>query len=89
MNGQLALSRIPQIGRLTPNIYFSHGDSGHGVTTTQLLGRLVAEAICGDTGRFDHFANLPYFPFPGGRLLRVPFSTLGSWYYIARDRLGL
>jgi gamma-glutamylputrescine oxidase len=88
-NFALTLSRIPQIGRLTPNIYFSHGDSGHGVTTTQLLGRLVAEAICGDTVRFDHFASLPYFPFPGGRLLRVPFSTLGSWYYIARDHLGL
>ena len=85
----LTLARIPQIGRLTPNIYFSHGDSGHGVTTTQLLGRLLGEAVQGQLGRFDLFAALPYHPFPGGRAFRVPLSVLGSWYYAVRDRLGV
>lgn len=84
----LTLTRIPQIGRLAPNIYFSHGDSGHGVTTTQLLGRLLAEAVRGQLSRFDLLADLPYHPFPGGRAFRVPLSVLGSWYYAARDRLG-
>lgn len=85
----LTLSRVPQIGRLSPNIYFSHGDSGHGVTTTQLLGRLLGEAIGGQLDRFDLFAALPYHPFPGGRAFRVPLSVLGSWYYSVRDRLGM
>jgi gamma-glutamylputrescine oxidase len=85
----LTLSRIPQIGRLSPNIYFSHGDSGHGVTTTQLLGRLLGEAVRGQMARFDLFAGLPYSPFPGGRAFRVPLSVLGSWYYSIRDRLGI
>ena len=85
----LTLTRIPQIGRLAPNIYFSHGDSGHGVTTTQLLGRLLGEAIRGQVERFDLFAALPYVPFPGGRAFRVPLSVLGSWYYSVRDRLGV
>lgn len=85
----LTLTRIPQIGRLAPNVYFSHGDSGHGVTTTQLLGRLLGEAVRGQLERFDLFAALPYYPFPGGRTFRVPLSVLGSWYYAIRDRIGI
>lgn len=85
----LTLTRIPQIGRLSPNVYFSHGDSGHGVTTTQLLGKLLGEAVTNQLDRFDLFASLPYYPFPGGRAFRVPLSVLGSWYYAIRDRLGV
>ncbi|WP_041795009.1 NAD(P)/FAD-dependent oxidoreductase [Pararhodospirillum photometricum] len=85
----LTLTRIPHIGRLSPSIWFSHGDSGHGVTTTQLLGRLLAEGVHGQRDRFDAFARLPALPFPGGRTFRVPLTRLGAWYYSWRDRLGI
>lgn len=88
-NFALTLTRFPQIGRLSPRVYFSHGDSGHGVTTTHLLGRLLGEAVAGTASRFDVFANLPYYPFPGGKMLRVPLTMLGSWYYRFRDRMGI
>jgi gamma-glutamylputrescine oxidase len=88
-NFALTLTRFPQIGKLAPKVYFSHGDSGHGVTTTHLLARLLAESVTGDNSRFDVFAGLPYFPFPGGKLLRVPLTVAGSWWYRARDRLGV
>lgn len=85
----LTLSRVPQFGRLDGSVYFIHGYSGHGVTCTQLAGRLIAEALDGDASRFDAFANLPYMPFPGGRLLRVPLTVMGAWWYNLRDRLGM
>ncbi len=88
-NFALTLTRIPHIGRLSDNIYFSHGDSGHGVTTTQLLGRILAEAVAGHSGRFDVWSSLPNFPFPGGKTFRVPLTMLGAWWYGLRDRLGL
>ncbi len=88
-NFALTLSRIPHVGRLSPTVYFSHGDSGHGVTTTQLLGRILGEAVAGDTQRFDVWASLPNFPFPGGRTFRVPLTMLGAWWYGLRDRLGI
>jgi gamma-glutamylputrescine oxidase len=88
-NFALTLTRFPQMGRLSPSVYFSHGDSGHGVTTTHLLGRLLGEAVAGTAERFDVFANLPYYPFPGGKALRVPLTVLGSWYYRFRDRMGI
>jgi gamma-glutamylputrescine oxidase len=88
-NFALTLTRFPQIGKLSPKVYFSHGDSGHGVTTTHLLARLLAESVTGDNTRFDVFSNLPYFPFPGGKLFRVPMTVAGSWWYRARDALGV
>lgn len=88
-NFLLTLSRLPEVGRLDHNIYFSQGCSGHGVTYTHLIGRVLAEAIRGQTGRFDVFAGLPHYPFPGGRLFRVPFTALAAWYYSLRDKLGV
>lgn len=88
-NFSLTLTRLPQAGRLGSNIYYSQGCSGHGVTYTHLAGRLLAEAISGQSQRFDAFASLPHYPFPGGRLFRVPMLTLGAWWYGVRDRLGV
>jgi len=88
-NFALTLTRFPQIGKLAPRVYFSHGDSGHGVTTTHLLARLLAESVTGDNSRFDVFAGLPYFPFPGGKMFRVPMTVAGSWWYRLRDSLGV
>lgn len=39
--------------------------SGHGITFTHLIGRLLAEVIAGQAARFDAFARLPHYPFPG------------------------
>ncbi|GAB7530268.1 FAD-binding oxidoreductase [Pseudomonas sp. 3A(2025)] len=87
-NFLLTLSRLPQVGRLGDNIYYSQGCSGHGVTYTHLAGKLLAETLRGQAERFDAFANLPHYPFPGGQLLRTPFTALGAWYYSLRDKLG-
>ena len=88
-NFALSFSRVPQMGRLGTNTYFAHGYSGHGVTGSHLFGRILSEAVDADLTRFDVFANLPWFPFPGGRMLRVPYSVVGSWYYAFRDRVGV
>jgi gamma-glutamylputrescine oxidase len=88
-NFALSFSRVPQMGRLGSNTYFAHGYSGHGVTGSHIFGRILSEAIDGDKTRFDVFAKVPWYPFPGGRMLRVPYSMVGSWYYALRDRLGI
>jgi gamma-glutamylputrescine oxidase len=88
-NFALTLTRFPQLGRISPTVYYSHGDSGHGVTTTHLLGKILGVAVAGQAGRFDIFEKLPYYPFPGGKTFRVPITALGAWYYGLRDRLGV
>ena len=87
-NFLLTLSRLPQVGRIGDNIYYSQGCSGHGVTYTHLAGKVLAEALRGQAERFDAFADLPHYPFPGGQLLRTPLTALGAWYYSLRDKFG-
>lgn len=88
-NFALSFTRVPQMGRIGDNTYFAHGYSGHGVTGSHTFGRILSEAIDGDRSRFDVFAGLPWYPFPGGRVLRVPYSVIGSWWYGLRDKLGI
>ena len=88
-NFALTLTRIPHVGRLSDHVLFSHGDSGHGVTTTHLLGKILGEAVAGHAERFDVWSSLPSLPFPGGKTFRVPLTALGAWWYGMRDRLGL
>ena len=88
-NFLLTVSRLPQVGVLNNNIYYSQGCSGHGITYTHLSGKVLSEAILGRTERMQAFAKLPHYPFPGGRALRVPFTAMGAAWYTLRDRLGV
>ncbi|PID60733.1 MAG: gamma-glutamylputrescine oxidoreductase [Gammaproteobacteria bacterium] len=87
-NFALSFSRVPQLGKLSANCWHAMGYSGHGVTGSHLYGRLLAEGINGNDERFARFAALPWYPFPGGQRFRAPYSTVGSWWYLLRDRLG-
>jgi gamma-glutamylputrescine oxidase len=88
-NFALSFSRVPQMGMLGPNTYFAHGYSGHGVTGSHLFGRILSEAIDGDTSRYNIFSKVRWYPFPGGRMFRQQYSMVGSWWYAARDGLGV
>lgn len=87
----ISMNRAPDFGRLgdgrgaPSNVYYLQGFSGHGLALTGLAGKLVAEAIAGDAGRFDTFARIRHRPFPGGRLLRTPALVLGMAWYRMRD----
>lgn len=80
-------NRAPHFGKLSDNILFLQGFSGHGVALTGLAGQLAAEAVGGQLGRFDIFAQIPHARFPGGRLLRTPALVLATTWYRLRDQL--
>lgn len=86
-NVDISRNRAPHFGRLTENILFTQGFSGHGVALTGLAGKLVAEAIAGQAERFDVFAAIPHARFPGGRTFRVPALLLATTYFRLRDML--
>ena len=88
-NFALSFSRVPQMGKIGRNTYFAHGYSGHGVTGSHLFGKILSEAIDGDLSRFSQFEKLPWIPFPGGRMFRAQYSTIGSWWYQFKDAFGL
>ncbi|MEM9471848.1 MAG: FAD-binding oxidoreductase [Pseudomonadota bacterium] len=80
-------NRLPNMGRSDGSIYYAHGFSGQGVVLAGMLGKILADAICGDTDRFDVFARIRHLPFPGG-VLRRPALTLGMLYYRIKDLLS-
>ena len=83
----ITMNRAPDFGRIGDNLYYLQGFSGHGLALTGLAGRVVAEAMTADAGRFDLFARLKHRAFPGGRLLRTPALVLGMAWYRLKDLL--
>jgi gamma-glutamylputrescine oxidase len=80
-------NRIPQLGRLSPSVYYAQGYSGHGIATSHVLAEMVAEAITGTQNRFDTMASLRHDRLPAGDTLGGWALTLGAWYYRLRDAL--
>ncbi|MCC1493688.1 FAD-binding oxidoreductase [Cognatishimia sp. F0-27] len=85
----ITMARMPYLARIGPNVLSASGYSGHGVGNAVQAGRLMAEAIRGQSAGFDTFSALPTRPFPGGALLRNPVLVLGMSWYALRDRLGI
>jgi gamma-glutamylputrescine oxidase len=83
----VTVNRLPHIGRLPPNLFYAQGYSGHGISTANFAGKIIAEAISGTASRFDVFSSLATHTFPGGTLLRYPGMVLGMLYYSLKDRL--
>ncbi len=89
--GTLAITmrRLPFFKKLGPSVYSASGYSGHGVGMAILAGKLISQAIHGDSKGFDTFAKLPTMPFPGGPRMRFPLLVLAMTWYSLRDRLGI
>ena len=84
----ITVDRIPHFGMVGKNTYFVQGFSGHGVALTGVAAEIIADAVAGDSRKFDTFAAIKHLPFPGG-FLRTPVLALGMSYYKLKDRLKL
>jgi len=82
-------TRLPHVARLGPNLVSAGGFSGHGVALSGMAGRVMAEAVMGQEDGLCTLAALDVPPFPGGRALRAPLSTLAMTWFALRDRLGV
>ncbi len=84
----ITMNRMPDFGRVSNQVFYAHGYSGHGVPTATMAGKLLAEVISGTAERFDIMATVPSHQFPGGTLLRWPGLVAGMLFYAIRDRIG-
>ncbi|AXC48390.1 FAD-binding oxidoreductase [Paracoccus suum] len=85
----ITMSRMPYFARPAPNCLSASGFSGHGVALANLAGKLMAQAVMGQSEGFDTMAALPARPFPGGATLRWPLLVAGMSWFGLRDRLGV
>ena len=83
----ITMSRAPDFGHLAPHVLYLQGFSGHGIALAGMAGRLAAEAVAGQAGRFDLFDRLRHRTFPGGPALRTPALVLAMLWFRLRDLL--
>lgn len=81
------INRVPLLGRIAPNVFYSQGYSGHGVNVTHLAGRIMADAVGGTLEQFDLFADVKPLVLPGAHRFSRPMVALGVLYYQIKDRL--
>jgi gamma-glutamylputrescine oxidase len=88
--GTLAITptRMPDFARPAPGLWSASGYSGHGVALATMAGKLIADAIRGDSAGFDLMAATRPPAFPGLGRLRSPLLALAMTWYAMRDRLG-
>jgi gamma-glutamylputrescine oxidase len=84
-SGLMAYARhlTPQIGRLDHGLWYCTAFGGHGVNTTAIGGRVIAEAIAGETDRYRLFEpfGLAWNGGPAGRAA----VQATYWYMQAMD----
>ena len=85
----ITMTRLPMLRQVATGVLAAGGFSGHGVAITGLAGKIMAEAVAGQMGRFDLLSRLPVNRFPGGKHARAPLLTLAMTWYSLRDRLGI
>jgi gamma-glutamylputrescine oxidase len=83
----ITLNRAPDFGRLAPEVWYLQGFSGHGIVLAGLAGRVLAEAIAGQSARFDVFARIRHMSFRGGMPLRRAALVLAMLWYRLKDWL--
>ena len=84
----IVINRVPMVGRLSPNVYYAQGYSGHGIATSHVMGEILAEAIGGSLEAFDAFADIRHWRVPFGDRLGNALLAAGMGYYRLRERLG-
>lgn len=85
----ITMSRLPHIARTQPGVLSAAGYSGHGVALAGFTGKILADAVRGDTDGFEQLTRLPTARFPGGPAFRSPLLALAMTWYATRDRLGI
>jgi glycine/D-amino acid oxidase-like deaminating enzyme len=76
---------MPLIGRLRPGVWHALGFGGHGLNTTAIGGKVVAEGILGESDRWRLYE--PFGLAWNGGPFGLAAAQLTYWTYQAMDRV--
>jgi gamma-glutamylputrescine oxidase len=84
-SGQMAYARhlMPQLGRLSQDVWHITAFGGHGLNTTAIAGKVLAEAMLGETDRITQFA--PFALNWAGGPIGLAVAQLTYWGLQAQD----
>ena len=74
---------MPQIGRMSPGVWYCTAFGGHGLNTTAIGGKVIAEGILGETERYKLYE--PFGLVWAGGLAGLAVAQLTYWKLQAQD----
>ena len=81
----IVVKRVPLLGRVTDNIYYSMGYSGHGVAPTHIAAEVIANAMEGNTQVLEAYEKINHWRIPFGQWFGNQIVALGMLYFRALD----
>lgn len=85
----MTLNLAPNFGRLYDTVYYAQGYSGQGLALSNLAGVIIAEAIKGQSEKFDIFAQIKPLEITNIAAIQSGLIKLGTYYYRLKDYFGL
>ncbi|HWS39771.1 MAG TPA: FAD-binding oxidoreductase, partial [Arenimonas sp.] len=85
-NMGIVINRIPQLGKLSENVWYAQGYSGHGLATSHVVAEVMANAMTGQLGKFDIFNRFKHIRVPLGDWFGSQLLALGMHYYLFKER---
>lgn len=83
----VVLNRVPLLGRIGDNVYYSLGYSGHGVSLSHTCGEIMADVVAGTCEHMDIFSRVSRTRIPFGQKFGSQLVAAGMLYYRLRDLL--
>lgn len=83
----IVINRIPQLGKISDNVYYAQGYSGHGIATSHIVGEIMANAVSGSLEKFDAFSKMKHIRIPLNDRLGNMLLASGMWYYSLLEKL--
>jgi gamma-glutamylputrescine oxidase len=83
----VVVKRVPLLGRVTENVYYSMGYSGHGVAPTHIAAEVMSDAMEGNDDILKAYEVMAHMRIPFGQWFGGQLVALGMLYYRVRDLL--
>ncbi|MCK0070524.1 NAD(P)/FAD-dependent oxidoreductase [Kordiimonas laminariae] len=69
---------FPQLGKVSDNILFAHAYEGQGIASAHVIAELIAEAVTGESDRFETLSNSVNGKNSGWQSVRETLSAIGT-----------
>lgn len=83
----IVVRRVPLLGRVTKNVFYCMGYSGHGIAPTHIAAEVMADALEGNDEILQAYEKINHFRIPFGQWFGNQIVALGMLYFRMLDLL--
>lgn len=81
----IVIRRVPLLGRVSSNVFYAMGYSGHGVAQTHTAAEVMCDAMEGKDDILQAYERIRHFRIPFGRWFGSQIVALGMLYFRMLD----